>query len=107
MLETTPPVDEDVALPQFIIALRDGTAPPPPNAGVARAARMQQMEVDDIALTDFIADLDRYIDHAARAELVSPIVGPYMAKLNREERSRLVAKQIKLREDLAYLRAIS
>lgn len=109
MLETTPTIDqeEEVSLPRSIIALRDGTAPPAPNAGVARAARLTQMEVDDVALTDFVADLDRYIDHARTAELVGPIVGPYMAKLAREERSRLVAKQQKLREELAWLRSIS
>jgi hypothetical protein len=108
MLETIPSPDMDKPdLPRSIIALRDGTAPPPPNAGVARAARMDKMAADDVKLTDFLADLARYIDHADKAELVGEDCGPHMAKLIRAERDRLAAKQVKLREELAYLRSIS
>lgn len=103
---TDMPVDE-VLLPRTIIELRDGTAPPPPNAGAARQRRLLQMEADDVALTEVLSDLDRYIDHAKGVELVGPVVGPYMAKLVGDERSRLAAKQRKLREELTYLRAIS
>lgn len=108
MTDAAPTIDPtEPNLPRSIIELRDGTAPPSPNQGAARQRRLVQMETDDLALTDFLSDLDRYIDHAKHAELVGPVVGPYMAKFVGAERDRLVAKQRKLREELAYLRSIS
>lgn len=106
MLERTATEDEP-QLPRTLAELRDGTAPPPANAGHARQRRLQQMEADDIALTEFLSDLDRYIDHMKSAEYVGQVVGPYMAKYVGDERNRLASKQTKLRAELAYLRAIS
>jgi hypothetical protein len=107
MLEATIPLDDKVELPRYLVELRDGTAPPPVNQGVARSVRMAKMEANDVKLTDFLADLARYIDHADQAELVGDECGPYMAKFIRDERDRITAKQTKLREELAYLRSIS
>jgi hypothetical protein len=104
-METLTP--DKVDLPESLIALRDGTAPPAPKAGVARAERLQQMTADIAACDDVIADLDRYEQHliAVPPQLVGPIVGPMMARHVRQLRRRAVNKKRQLRADIDTLRA--
>jgi len=106
MQTATPDMDKP-DLPRTLIELRDGTAPPSKEAGLARAQRLEQMQVNIAACDDVIADLDRYAEHlkAVPPQLVGPIVGPMMARHVRTMRRRAVAKKEQLRDDLNTLRA--
>jgi hypothetical protein len=110
MLETaTPNIDSTVELPRYLAELRDGTAPPRPQQGAARARRLEQMQHDIIACDDFVADLDRYSQHliacppACIGPTVPDTINAYIAK----RRKQAVDMKRQLHEELIYLRSVS
>jgi hypothetical protein len=98
---------EETALTERQIALRDGTAPEPPNAGEARRERLAEMRSQLANLADFVTDCDRYKEAlpTLRHGCVSPHVPRLMALHLMERRAQAVRKQERLREDLAALEA--
>lgn len=96
--------EEAVQLTRAQIALRDNEAPPPARAGEARKRRIDSMQTEIAQCADFVADLDRYASHAAKAQLVGNVVGPFMARYLKDLRASTVAHGQRLRDDLAFLR---
>jgi hypothetical protein len=98
--------DEPVFLTASQIALRDGVAPAPPQAGLARQQRLAQMERADAELGDIVADCDRY--SAFMETLESPCVHDFVPKMMghylSDMRRKTLAQRRQLRADLAVLR---
>lgn len=93
-------------LPQTLAALRDGTAPEPAYAGLARQQRLAQMERDLAACGDFVDDCDRYSEFMRGLD--SPCVHDHVPRMMGvhllEIRAKALQKKRRLREDLAVLR---
>lgn len=93
-------------LPRSLAELRDGIAPPAPNQGAARQARIKRMEHEVALCADFVADCDRYRDalnaypDPCLTPLVSTLMGQYLAKRRRQA----VATMHRLCDELAVLR---
>lgn len=105
-LEVVQPTNlDEVPLPKFLTDLRDGVAPPPKDAGLARSKQLDKMAKDINDIQEFVKDLDRYAEHAKSAPLVGNEVGPYMAKHLREFRAELVSKGELLFRELQYKRS--
>lgn len=96
----------DLYLSQTQIALRDGLAPEPTNAGLARQQRLAKMERELADIADFVADCDRYavfmehIENPCIHDAVPKLMGKHLEDLRR----RALATGRQLRQDLATLR---
>lgn len=86
--------------------LRDGIAPPAPNQGAARQARIKKMEHEVALCADFVADCDRYRDalNAYPDPCLTPLVPKLMGRHLDQLRSHAVATGRRLRDELAVLR---
>lgn len=96
---------ESNELPKFLTDLRDGLVGPSPEAGMARARRLEKMQKDVVALSEFVNDLDRYFEHSKTAQLVGGEVGPYMAKFIRDTRNQAIRTGRTIYEQMNYLRS--
>lgn len=96
---------EEIPLPKFLTDLRDGLAPPPPDAGLARSKQLDKMAKDVHDIQEFVKNLDIYAKHAKLAPLTDAQVGPYMEKYIRELRAELVDKGTNLYKELEYKRS--
>lgn len=96
---------DEVELPRNLAELRDGIAPPPADAGMARARRLEQMQREITECVAFVEDLDRYATHASQAQLVGRTVGPHMARYIAGLRKRTAAHARRLQDDLRKLNA--
>lgn len=100
-------VNSTPELPKRLLDLRDGTDDPLPNEGRARQQRLAKLENEIAAMADFIADLDRYAEHAKTAPLVGDIVKPFMAHEIARHRATLVTLGARMHQDLLMLRKTS
>lgn len=96
----------DIHLSPTMIALRDGVAPEPSQAGIARQQRLARMERTDAELGDIIADCDRYAAYMDHLEspcvhnFVPKMMGHYLSDMRR----KALDQRTQLRADVATLR---
>lgn len=97
---------EEPPLSQRLVDLSNNAAPPAPNQGAARQARIKRMEHEQALCADFVADCDRYRDALNNYPdpCLTPLVGRLMGRHLDQLRSHAVATGRRLRDELAVLR---